>query len=265
MAITINKIDPADKTALHCHYPNQTNQQPCELRIDLQNGILSVGYNPEIGHPRAMTMSAWCRRTIVFEIPCLTTVVANRLLDDAGPLAQRMIDNSEIEWDGNNRVGKLGIDAQAAQEELADLIATYQDADTLSTGNVLDWFCDGPEDALRWEELGFDSTDDDLYVAGERIASEALEQNTVIDPDDIVKYLRLAREDAREERRDELSQVAIDIDQMTEELDRVKARRDKLVTQQISWGDTCREIGERARLSHVAVQKIAKREEAKKD
>lgn len=116
MSITINKLDPADKTALHCHYPSQTSQQPCELRIDLENETLSVDYNPEIGQPRAMTMSAWCRRTIVFEIPCLTTTVANHLLDEAGPIAQRMVDGATIEWNGNNRVGTLNGDAQEAQD-----------------------------------------------------------------------------------------------------------------------------------------------------
>ena len=133
--ITISKL--TDKNALHCQYQGQTSEQDCYIELDCRRAWLSAYYNAEIGN--AVPFSAYHGHEQRFAIPCLTADVANALMEEIAPIAQRVVDGYEFDWDGNNHVAKFTDDAQAAIEEIAGICdAKIEDADEMDTVQAWD-------------------------------------------------------------------------------------------------------------------------------
>jgi len=189
--ITIHKCDAMDE--LHTHYERQTQQQGCYLWLDCDEDEMGCDANPEIGN--AVPTRVWHGRVRRYSIPCLTATAANRLMDEARPLAERIVAGYECEWDGNNHVGRLNDDALAAEGEMEHLCDDYGDEDD----RVVEWeACDW----LNGETMNItaNTTDDELDKIQEDIKSSAPGNVVILNLD---TQLRTIRDEMRDEAGDE--------------------------------------------------------------
>lgn len=245
-AVYISPVTQA--TDLFRWYDGQSEPQPCLLKLDLTDGELTCDYNPEISN--AVPEPVDHRRTLTFEIPCLTADAANQLMAEVQPLAQRILAGASIEWNGSSHVGVLNDDAQAAEDELAAAVAENFDLDRVCAIFPSEWYGDF-ETAASATGLTADTSDRDLAAlttqAEEDIKSIAAGVVVVLRLDE---YLRRVREDLRTTVRDDLEDVVARINGLIE-------RRNTLVRQIAAWdADSDRDIGALAGKSHTWVQKI---------
>lgn len=145
-SVSVQYLNEANQTALMCVYDLQVCPQPCHISLDLEDGVLSTDYQSGDGTPS----SVWHGREIRWTIPPLQTRAVNRVLREIVPLAQAIADNTEIEWDGNNRVGELNEAAVAARCEIGRLLgeengrpALFGDDDCVHYALGCDWFAEG--------------------------------------------------------------------------------------------------------------------------
>jgi hypothetical protein len=250
LAVAVKVLDEDDPAVLHRHYPQQLNQQPCVLKLDLVDGSFWADYNPEIGNSVPARM--WHGVVQSWAIPCLTAAATNQLLQDLSPLAQRVLDGGTVEWDGNNNVGVLNESAAAAAAEIIDVIeSTSADYECVYEMDAGVWWSEGDLP----EALTADTTDEELasIAADEEGYASTNASNdgyTVLLGAD--EFLAARREEMREAVREQLAEVA-------GEHARLEKRRNELIVRLTSWGDSSRDISNLVGLSHVAVQKIAKR------
>ena len=103
----------------------------------------------------------------------LTTDINAGVFDD---LFQRIVDGSEVEWDGNNFVGRLNEDAREAEEELEQLLEDYVDG-SIGLWDAGEWLQDSSD-----EELGVTaaSTDDELAKKARELEEEARAEGAIV-------------------------------------------------------------------------------------
>jgi hypothetical protein len=245
------KISPvAEATELYYHDRGRPTPQKVEMHLDIESGTLSCAYVPR-GDEESIPKSVYHHRGVLWAIPCLTMDAANKLMAEATPACQRIIAGTEIDWDGNNNVGTYDQDAQAAIDEIATLIERYDEVDYILTEYSGDEYYDDGPDAAR-QALGISSTtsDDDLARIVAQAAAEALDNRVMIP--DLQDYLTDLREESRNQEREELEEIATQLADLT-------ARRDALICRQLGWGDTTRDVGLRAGMTHAGVQKVRRR------
>jgi hypothetical protein len=191
--VVVKIIEVEDKLALYCHYRGQTNVQPCFIELDLEDGKLSADYDGEIGG--AVPFNVWHRRALRWEVPLMTADAVNGLMEAILPLAQRIFDGAEIEWDGSNLVGVYDADADAAIEEIERICATAES--DLEVWEASEWL------GAAEDELGVtaDMDDDALDDLAEEIWDNALDEGILLE--DTLDYLRRVRNALREEEEDE--------------------------------------------------------------
>lgn len=151
MTITTNanalRGEPAP---LYRHYSGQTNPQPAWLYIMPEDERVEACYNPEIGN--AVPMYVWHRRHITLPLP--NTLKGDAIADwlESEPvqaLLTRICDGHDVEWDGNNHVGTLTDDAEAALEALQrDIEEGWVDDDHAQVWSAEAWL----ESAIVWAE-----------------------------------------------------------------------------------------------------------------
>lgn len=248
--ITITYVVSIDE--LYKRYPGQNNRQPCHLALDLEDGELACGYNPEVGPPHAVPRYVWADRSRWLDMPLLTPDLANQLLGEAAPIAQRILDGAEIRWDGNDHRGRLNDAAQDAFDELVTLIDDYRHNEP-EVWDAADWYAQGDQDTdeIR-DEYGIfaGSTDEQLDAVVERMCAEAAGSSDgrvlLVNVDDYVSHLR---DEARDVLRHELEETAADLRRLT-------VHRDRMIRIIAGWGDSSRAIGALAGLSHTHVQRL---------
>lgn len=172
ITVHITRVNEPD--GLYYRYGSQNQPQPVMLELDLEDGGLTCRVNPAIGN--GLPESVFYGRILWMEIPILTAAAANQLLKRAEPIAQRIVDDAEIVWDGNKNVGRLGDNARAAYDELADLCdrARFDDSDTVSECDACDWFGgEGREQAIARLGLTALTTDEEIEVMAEAEARDA--------------------------------------------------------------------------------------------
>jgi hypothetical protein len=140
-AITIQPV--TDDTALYAHYDGQTNPQPCHIHLDCRDGVLWADYSGDVGNG---TCSADERNGHIqyWGIPVLRAAAANDLMQQIAPLAQRVVDGYDTDWDGNNTVAVFSADAQDALEEIEQLCDNVdEDEETIvQAWDAGDWLAD---------------------------------------------------------------------------------------------------------------------------
>lgn len=246
-----------EATELYHHESDCPGRQPVQMHLDIATGTLSVAYIPR-GDEESIPKSVFCHRGVLWAIPCLIMSAANRLMTEAAPIAQRIIDGTTVEWDGQNNVGTHDQDATAAIDEIDRIIANYDDIDNILTEYSADeYYDDGPSAARDTLGIHADTTDHDLADITTQQAAEALSNNAIIP--DLAEYLTKLREDLRDASREDLRDVAAELADVAAELERLTERRDELIRRQLSWGDVTREVGKRAGLSHSRVQAIGRK------
>jgi hypothetical protein len=171
------------KFALLLRYPGQIDQQGAYIELDTKTGELSADYNAEIGN--AVPMRNWHGITRRYTIPALTATAANDVMVEITPLAQRVIDGTEIVWNGNNHVARLNDDAQQAEAEIEQLCEAERD----NVENIVS--CLVPEDWLY--DIKSDTegkTDAELQTMATEFEAEAEGVNGVLDALDTLKRWR---------------------------------------------------------------------------
>jgi hypothetical protein len=115
LTATIRKC--TEPTELYRHYAGQTDPQGAHIALDLETGAMWADYNAEVGNGRPEDV--YHGRTRRYGIPLLTGDAANALMAELLPLAQRVLNGSDIDWnDRGNKVATLNDDAAAAEAEI---------------------------------------------------------------------------------------------------------------------------------------------------
>ncbi|MER5355864.1 hypothetical protein ABT093_36790 [Kitasatospora sp. NPDC002551] len=155
---------------LHHRYENEREPQQPYVELGLQDGILLASYDAQVGS--ATPGSVRYGLDLRWDIPALTAGPANELLERIRPAAQRLLDGSEVHFDGQNHVGHLVTDdARAAYDEIEALCRAARD----STAGVLEvWSTDSIGMLWTAEEAGVTAgtTDAQLLEIGARLTRE---------------------------------------------------------------------------------------------
>lgn len=255
MDVTITRITEPDE--LFCKYPTEFHPQPVDLELDTRTGKLSCSYDPNIGG--GTTFDHYHRLILSIGVPCLTADAANGLMDEVAPLAQRVLDGADEEWNGSNNVGVFTDEAMEAWEEIERICNAWStDEDpslTVSWWDVADWFSEGEASTIESLGLTADTTDEQLdAIATEQVEiarTNSVAGYAILDHEDVVAYITELRNALRQTAREELEDVA-------EQLADLEARRDAGIRRLAAWGDSSRSIGALIGLSHTRVQQIAK-------
>lgn len=170
MENTSNKISVIHNSENNlCKYDSQYDVQSAFVELDCAGATLSSTYNSEIGN--AVPFSVWHNRELRFGIsPYLKIDAINTLLDEIAPLAQRVVDGYEEEWDGSNYIGTYTDDAEEAKSEIESICDSADDIfnyftwmEYLECINVLDELaqCESVEDFKSKNEP---DNDDDIIT-----------------------------------------------------------------------------------------------------
>lgn len=198
--VSIHPVSTTD--SLHCHYDRQTNAQPCFIELDCETGRLCADYNGEIGN--AIPMSVYHGHDQRWGIPALTAAAANALLQEIAPIAQRVVDGYESEWDGNNMVARFNDDAHAAIDEIVDLCqAAGGEGYEIVEWDVGDWMDSSPRPNAE-------TSDDEI---AQMVADSDPDEDHIVINGDIEEYLNEIR---YEKRRETIEEIFDDRDSIDE-------------------------------------------------
>lgn len=199
MKLQIIPLDESKPHQLYAHYQGQTNRQDAYIELDTRTGKMSADYDAEIGN--AVPMSVWHGIVLRWTIPPYLASVANEEMERIAPLAQRVLDGASLEWDGNNTVGSYTADANAAVNEIEDLLAEradYNDEMEICWEAGHDWYYD----AAR-QFLAADTTDEQIEAWMDEDSTPYDFTTAVIDRDAITEWMRGRRDELRAEAEDQ--------------------------------------------------------------
>lgn len=179
--MSVRVIECTDPAELFRHYDGQSEPQPVYIELDTQNETLSATYNGEIGNAVPATVYHGLDRR--YGIPILTADAANRIMHEIAPFADRIIAGTTVEWDGSNNVAILNEDAQAAEEEIEELLGLpsqehgYSDEPNQGFADedlVGVWDIDGATNGSEVDDYGItaDTTDTRLEEIEQEILSD---------------------------------------------------------------------------------------------
>jgi hypothetical protein len=117
MKTEITIIPCTGEYPLYQMYPHQCNPQDAYIQLDPDARELSADWNAEIDN--SIPMSVYHVRKFRYSVSqYLHTSEVIALMDDIKPLALRVCDGYNSEWDGHNNVGILTDDATEAHEQI---------------------------------------------------------------------------------------------------------------------------------------------------
>jgi hypothetical protein len=117
---------PASKREFEKHYPGCDGPQAVIVELDPERETLSIRYDPEIGGSIPMSVYHGRIRWYVLLVRPRSVREACCILRSFREYAERIIEGHTVEWNGNNHVGRLTEDAQAAEDEIYELISSYR-------------------------------------------------------------------------------------------------------------------------------------------
>ena len=188
--VNIRKAEVEDPRAFFCRYQGECNAQPVFLYLDLQDGELFVSTweSDESSFPAA-TFNGTLRRWKWSGVP--TPDQANDLMEEVAPLAQKMLDSSEVDFVEGNWVGTLGEEAQKAERAIEKALCA-------EWGRVCEM--DPSEFFGDLADLGItaETTDEEI----EKVVAEADytgDEGVVYVVEDAGEFLREARDEMKDE------------------------------------------------------------------
>lgn len=191
------KIKLVTGNGLYLKYPVETSPQPCFVELDARTGALSASANAIIGS--GQPMDVFNGHALRWKIPALRTEIANALLAEIAPLAERIVRGYESRWNGQSTVGHYSEDATAAIEEVERACDCFEDdaAARIVIWQAPAWFGVLGSESAQASELGIVSstTDEQLETIA---ASEIAKADEVDDIEGIVDYLKGLRDATRE-------------------------------------------------------------------
>jgi hypothetical protein len=129
---------------LYCQYQGQHNPQPAYVTLDLDNGEINADYSGEIGN--GMPMSVW--NGVVRRYPIHNLLNASQIqeiLEENLEAFQKIVDNSSVEWDGSNWIGKVNQQAHDIEGVFEDGLGYDRDTDNVVV-MIGDWLTSGGKD-----------------------------------------------------------------------------------------------------------------------
>ena len=105
---------------LYHKYQQEIEGQPAYVELDVRTGSLYADWDAEVGNGVPADVWHGLRRRYGI-INILTTDEINTLLTELAPIAQRIVDGTDIQSDGLQDRPVLSEQAQAAEEELTDV------------------------------------------------------------------------------------------------------------------------------------------------
>ena len=109
---------------LYLKYGGQSSAQPVNLTLELESGRLHAEAWGNIGG--GCSEAAFHDRHLEWTIPALRVKAFRALVDGIAPKLQEILDDSEVDWNGSNWVGRLGDSAQEIYEQLSQRIDSVQ-------------------------------------------------------------------------------------------------------------------------------------------
>ena len=192
MNITIRPTTSDDE--LYHRYPAQMSPQDAYLYLDIEEGNLRCGVDPEIGG--AKPMSVYHQRVLRWPIPPLTIAGVNELLTRVREHATTILAHSRVTWNGSNHVGQFDAVAERAFETIYDICtASWDPVLVLQVYEASDWLSSV---ALDDFDLSAQSTDDEILEAAHEILEDAGHDGCYVELDHIVDILTMWRDQARD-------------------------------------------------------------------
>lgn len=105
------------------------------VELNCDSRILSAEVDGDIG---GMPIRVWEQRRLRWSIRPMSAAAANDLLANIKPLAERIVDGYELEWDGTDYVGAHSDDAQEAREAIEWLCA--ESTSDFRVVDASDWY-----------------------------------------------------------------------------------------------------------------------------
>lgn len=193
--VSILRLDEDNPAVLYFRYPGQLKPEPVYINLYLPTGRVWA----EIGLMNgAQTFSQFHGIVRAYRIDPLVASDVNLLMEGSRPLLQRVLDGSSIEWNGNNYVGVLNDDAQAAEDEIQDEISygvTFSTYEPVNVWQAAEYYQGASDSGHLAEYLGVtaDSTDEDLQRIAEVERKEALD-NGIHVIENLYEYIRSVRD-----------------------------------------------------------------------
>jgi hypothetical protein len=191
--VRIHRLDEDEPGQLFVKYRGEFEPQGCYVELDLHHGDLRVRTNGIVGG--GVPMEEWLGQVRCYAVPILTAAAANALLDELAPLAQVVLDDSEIRWDGSNHVGVVGEEGAAAAARIEAICERLEEEFDLHVHamDAEDVFGDAPPEDVA-EHLGImaNTSDDDLQriAERERLAAPDYELDVIWGLDEYLEMLR---------------------------------------------------------------------------
>ncbi|MDQ7794167.1 MAG: helix-turn-helix domain-containing protein [bacterium] len=189
---TTNAAVMRDELApLYRRYPGQTKPQPAYIEIDPSTWTVTATHDGEIGG--AVPMAVWhgLYRRIPVDPYLRGRVVADMLEDpELQTLIGRICAGHSIEWDGNNRVGRLSEDAQQALQDAIEWVDSYIDdpTDRVAVYDAGEWLRGSPPPVTAT------STDEEITQWDREIEEEARREGVILEGS-VAEYLRALRDE----------------------------------------------------------------------
>jgi hypothetical protein len=156
---------------------------PGARRVCIAQGMDTGATDADVWHNRVLSY------TLDFR-PDETETETFLISPDGQELLARICDGHEADWDGNNHVGSLNLDAHKAVDALIDALADLNCREW-ALWSVEDWLQD-PADI----NLTADWSDADIERVAAELETEALADGYVLHGD-MVEYITQARDEAR--------------------------------------------------------------------
>ena len=187
-------------------YDSEFQPQPAFIRMD-EDGEIDAWVN---GNINGTPMSVWHGRTLTWRVP--SNVRGDALLafvQEHHPLFERVYLGHEVDWDGNNHVGKLDEDAQAASEEIEKATEALHD-ESIDVCSMEEWMHAEGNNKLRdlWDA---DQSLEEAAQEAEESARDALSDGVwVTDPESAKEDLLEWAHDEFRSHPERLSKVHFD-------------------------------------------------------
>lgn len=179
-------ITPITSDELHPLWHSYAGQDQCQdtyIEFDLSNGELRPHWNAEVGS--GVPSAVWHNIRLLYPIaPDLTKEEINALLDAVAPLAQTLLDGSDIVWDGSRSVG---IYAEAVHDQIGRLCDETRTA-SLGVMDASHWLY--PEHVASEYSITATTTDDQLDAICVKIYDSAVGEATLLRVEEYVGYVR---------------------------------------------------------------------------
>jgi len=175
-----------DEVPMFHQYPGQMEPQQVYVVLEpnVNPPVLYVDWESEIGQPPAIPMDVYYGKAYRFLVSSghwMTGDELDELLDTIAPIARRLCDHYDERWDGNNIVGYFNPDIKSVQDDIFQV----ENLCFIAKANREVWIA---EDIIagEWKRvvrdygLTHESTDEELFEAGEKLAAEVLSDGAIL-------------------------------------------------------------------------------------